>query len=245
MTKEQKWTVVIGALGLLLTAASVINSYLIYQYQKAVDQTQISIAKQNTDVAAIQIFNTYLPALRGDDPRAQETFGFLAERFQKEYENPLFAELILHLEQQGRIQLDDKTVLQVTEATQPASNPSNNRNWIAVIHSYQAENRDRAQRGACNAILAIQEAWPDADNRPAVDVFLTRVSNNLAVTVGGFVSEAEAKSTASTLRASGIKDDAFAQINRDWLLQDISGQYLLEQSGGERCDRFSYVVAPD
>lgn len=224
MTKEQKWNVGIGIIGIILTALSILNSYWIFQFQSKSADAELAIARQNTDASAIQVFHAFLPALRKGDEKAQETFGFIAERFKKEHDNTLFAELILHLESQNEITLEARTVLQLSEATAPATSG----NWIAVVHSYQAENQDRAQRGACRIIQDLNTKWPEEMTRPKVEVYLTKISNNLAVTVGGFVSEDEAKQTAARLRNLGIKNDAFAQVNRDWVQTEIKGETLLQ-----------------
>lgn len=153
----------------------------------------------------------------------------------------MFAELILHLQQQNRIDLNDKTALQVAEATQPV--PQSSGNWTVVVHSYQSQNRTRAQRGACRTLLDIQESWPEGELKPEVEIYQTQISYSLAVTVGGFVSEADAKASADIIREYGIKDDAFAQVNRDWQETGISGSYLLEASGRAACDYFDEVQA--
>jgi hypothetical protein len=224
MTSEQKWSVGVGIIGVILTAISIFNSYLFFHFQSKDDQTQITIAQQNSDASAIQVFQTFLPSLRAGDKHSEDTFGFIAERFKKKHDNTLFAELILHLENQDEIALKEETILQLSEATAPISS----NNWIAVAHSYQAENRDRAQRGACRLINDIDTKWPANLLKPKVQVYLTKISNNLAVTVGGFVNESEAKITAKILRERNIKGDAFAQVNRDWKLTEILGETLLK-----------------
>ena len=227
---ESRWSIWIGIAGVFLAGVSIVNSIVFFSYQKKSAEAQNEIAQQSADVSAVQVFQAFLPNLQSGDAQAQKVYVFIAERFKTTHNNTLFAELILSLDEQQEINLDATTKFQLVETTSEfdeSADMEKPERWTAVAHSFKATNQELAENAACVLIGSIKRQWPSSMIKPQIEIYLTKISNSLAVTVGGFVTKDIATKTVGILRDKGIKRDAFVQLDRDWELKEVMGKTLL------------------
>lgn len=220
--KELRWYVFFGLIGAFISILSIRQAYVTSELKEEIDNITIELNRESADVEAAQLFHTFLPIIRSDDQVAKRSVGIIAERLQARYESRLFADLVLAMEQTGEAEIEPALKLQLEEATEV----SHSDQWIAVAHSFRGSNLDLAKVAACETLKKIQANWPESI-KPEVEIYQTKISSHFAVAVGGFTSEARAKAIVRLLKQTGIKNDAFAQRNREWELKVKSGETLI------------------
>jgi hypothetical protein len=99
--------------------------------------------------------------------------------------------------------------LAAAEAAEPPSAASG---WHTVIASIPRTKVDAVPRLA----RALDDKLAAAGLGSDVQVYLTRLSDSYALTLGTLASKEEASRRAQRVRATGVVTDAFAQPDRDW-----------------------------
>jgi len=99
----------------------------------------------------------------------------------------------------------------IEEATVPAEH---NAPWYAVLASLPGDNLTAAHRMANEKLKICQAKHLSSCD---IQIWRTKISNNLAVVVAGKMSQSEALTLAASARDKGVAADAFAQKDRSWV----------------------------
>lgn len=86
--------------------------------------------------------------------------------------------------------------------------------WFAVLASYKDSELKEAQDHA----KKISNQLAEQGEPYLIDIYKTRISKNYALTVGGRLSKPKALELAKLAREKGWAHDAFAQVDKSWIL---------------------------
>lgn len=89
--------------------------------------------------------------------------------------------------------------------------------WFAVLASYGESELQNAQDHARKIVAQLAEQGESYQ----VEIYRTKISKSLAVTVGGRLARSEAVALARMARAKNWAHDAYAQVDRDWAFVEV------------------------
>lgn len=107
-----------------------------------------------------------------------------------------------------------------TEGPEESVSVSVPEGWFTVLGTYPIDDLPLARSEAERLASEIDAAALSVNRQFQIRIYQTRISNDYAVTLGGMWSRSDAISFARAIRDAGLVSDAFAQVNRGWVLTD-------------------------
>jgi hypothetical protein len=193
-----------------IAAAAVIVTAMLGVGQLRISQRQTAQAEDAIEVQVMSMVAPHLPKLRGCDKEA-ETSGKIVQAaadYLTARQKTGLAVIHSHIIDESDCQTVQAKA-RAAEATIPASEGAP---WYAVLASLPATDTATAQRTANDKLNAARQAGLDQ----RVALYKTKVSNNLAVVIGGQMARPAALDLAQAARRRGLAADAFAQQDRSW-----------------------------
>ncbi|MBX2845746.1 MAG: hypothetical protein KTR13_05975 [Saprospiraceae bacterium] len=206
----------LGIVGLLITLFLGITQRTIQKNQQ-VASTSNQIEQRKFQI--LNIVNDNLSFYSSPDQQgeiARAIINSSAAKLSEEYNFPDLAEILNRAIQsdstlQETISGNQRLILQESSAGIDQTNQ-----WYCVIGTFELNQLSAAKalqnRVGQNAVLR--------EKNISANIYKTAVSRKYAVTLEGWLTKAEAVEFVQIARASGIADDAFYQINRDWTKVD-------------------------
>jgi hypothetical protein len=179
----------------------------IQQQKESADQqrAQFALAQQQSEASTLELVLRHLSLINKPGLEGQQAHQIVlkgAKWLSEKYGNPFMALVVQELE----VPKTPSEALQVGESTDPE--PTGAR-WFAVLASFRESEKAPADKFARSLAIRLGNAY-------SVEIYKTRISRNLAVTIGGPSERSRATDLAAEARHGGWASDAFVQVDRGW-----------------------------
>lgn len=207
--------VTIAALGLVVTGVLGYGQIQLSREQANQTQSQhLAEEKRAVDNIEVQVMSLVAPHLGNlakpgtEFEPSQRIVLAAAEYLSAQHSRTALASMAAKISE-GNATISQEVKSRIQEAT--VTVPSTGR-WFAVLASLPSTDLTAGQNLANQKLRQIQASGLGFE----VQLFKTKISNNLAVVVGGALERAAALDLASQARNAGIARDAFAQQDKEW-----------------------------
>jgi len=237
--RNRRFEIWIAAIGVLVTGVLGYGQWQLGQQQNQILKNQMKAAKVSaTDAIEVQMMtlvSPHLSKLGSDSDDSKMSEGVIlaaAEYLSEKHGRTSLAEMAARISSTSSV-VSTPTKTRFEEASQvlaqnPTQTPSAMPRYFTVLASVPANKLITAQTVAREKLRA---ARTNGINEP-IYIYKTKISNHLAIVMGGLLDINKARELAIISRDKGIAVDAFHQIDKQWSLVESFGRTDLSDLGG-------------
>jgi hypothetical protein len=213
---SKTFEVTIAALGLVVTGMLGYGQFQVSQEQtKQARAQQLAEEKRAVDNIEVQVMSLVAPHLGNlakhgtEFDSSQRVVLAAAEYLSTQHSRTALASMASKISE-GNTAIPQEVRSRIQEAT--VTTPSTGK-WFAVLASFPSNDLTSAQSMANQRLKQLKTMGLDLE----IQLFKTKISNNLAVVVGGPVERTAALELAVRAQNTGVARDAFAQQDKGWI----------------------------
>jgi hypothetical protein len=212
---SKAFEVTIAALGLVVTGVLGYGQIQLSREQaNQAKAQQLAEKKRAVDNIEVQVMSLVAPHLGNlakpgtEFDSSQRVVLAAAEYLSTQHSRTALASMAAKISE-GNTAITQEVRSRIQEAT--VTTPSTGK-WFAVVASLPPNDLTSAQSLANKGLAQLRAMGLDLE----IQLFKTKISNNLAIVVGGPVERTAALELASQARNTGVARDAFTQQDKGW-----------------------------